>query len=91
MPGFVAGMMRHMRSLRRMQRDQGWIHTLLEVWPPFCLVQLHTTKPWSVMHAIRLMVSQAMRAWLPISNIFCFPKCEDPPHCSNMLIVHKNL
>jgi|EP00670_Eutreptiella_braarudii_P006737 threonyl-tRNA synthetase len=29
-PGFVAGMMRHMRSLRRMQRDQGWIHTLLE-------------------------------------------------------------
>ncbi|KAH9504788.1 hypothetical protein Btru_061961 [Bulinus truncatus] len=29
-PGMVAAMMRHMRSLRRMQRDQGWIHTLLE-------------------------------------------------------------
>ncbi|CAL1544207.1 unnamed protein product [Lymnaea stagnalis] len=28
-PGMVAAMMRHMRSLRRMQRDQGWIHTLL--------------------------------------------------------------
>lgn len=29
-PGFVAGMLRHMRSLRTMQRDHGWIHTLLE-------------------------------------------------------------
>lgn len=29
-PGFVAGMLRHMRSLRSMQRDNGWIHTLLE-------------------------------------------------------------
>ncbi|CAK4910748.1 unnamed protein product [Aphanomyces euteiches] len=29
-PGMVAGMLRHLRSLRTMQRDQGWIHTLLE-------------------------------------------------------------
>ncbi|CAD8146110.1 unnamed protein product [Paramecium pentaurelia] len=29
-PGFVAGMHRHLRSLRGMKRDQGWIHTLLE-------------------------------------------------------------
>ncbi|KAF0716468.1 hypothetical protein As57867_002829, partial [Aphanomyces stellatus] len=29
-PGMVAGMSRHLRSLRTMQRDQGWIHTLLE-------------------------------------------------------------
>lgn len=29
-PGFVAGMLRHMRSLRSMRRDNGWIHTLLE-------------------------------------------------------------
>ncbi|XP_076439457.1 uncharacterized protein LOC143279326 [Babylonia areolata] len=26
----VAAMMRHMMSLRRLQRDYGWIHTLLE-------------------------------------------------------------
>eukprot|EP00884_Botryococcus_braunii_P009221 jgi/Botrbrau1/182/Bobra.0022s0162.1 len=26
----VAGMLRHMRSLRTMKRDHGWIHTLLE-------------------------------------------------------------
>ncbi|KAJ3412234.1 hypothetical protein HDV05_001045 [Chytridiales sp. JEL 0842] len=29
-PGFVAGMARHMRSLRFMKRDNGWIRTLLE-------------------------------------------------------------
>ncbi|XP_033105835.1 alternative oxidase, mitochondrial-like isoform X2 [Anneissia japonica] len=29
-PGMVGGMLRHLRSLRRMERDHGWIHTLLE-------------------------------------------------------------
>ncbi|KXZ49990.1 hypothetical protein GPECTOR_18g146 [Gonium pectorale] len=29
-PGMVAGMVRHLKSLRTMQRDHGWIHTLLE-------------------------------------------------------------
>lgn len=29
-PGMVAAMSRHMGSLRRLQRDHGWIHTLLE-------------------------------------------------------------
>eukprot|EP00039_Didymoeca_costata_P000392 m.45371 g.45371 ORF g.45371 m.45371 type:complete len:345 (+) comp10238_c0_seq1:182-1216(+) len=29
-PGMTAAMLRHLRSLRRMQRDYGWIHTLLE-------------------------------------------------------------
>jgi len=29
-PGMVAGMMRHLHSLRRMKRDNGWIETLLE-------------------------------------------------------------
>ena len=29
-PGFAAGMMRHLQSLRKMERDHGWIHTLLE-------------------------------------------------------------
>eukprot|EP00887_Chlorella_sp_A99_P007117 scaffold2.g7117.t1 len=29
-PGMVAGMCRHMQSLRSMRRDNGWIHTLLE-------------------------------------------------------------
>ncbi|KAK4999021.1 inducible alternative oxidase 2 [Elasticomyces elasticus] len=29
-PGMVAGMLRHLRSMRRMRRDNGWIETLLE-------------------------------------------------------------
>lgn len=29
-PGMVAGMLRHLHSMRRMQRDHGWIETLLE-------------------------------------------------------------
>ena len=30
-PGFAAALIRHLHSLRRMERDHGWIHTLLEV------------------------------------------------------------
>jgi len=29
-PGFAAGMIRHLASLRKMERDHGWIHTLIE-------------------------------------------------------------
>ncbi|ELT97860.1 hypothetical protein CAPTEDRAFT_122794 [Capitella teleta] len=29
-PGMVAAMVRHLESLRKMRRDHGWIHTLLE-------------------------------------------------------------
>eukprot|EP01117_Protostelium_nocturnum_P006777 TRINITY_DN2434_c0_g1_i1.p1 TRINITY_DN2434_c0_g1~~TRINITY_DN2434_c0_g1_i1.p1 ORF type:complete len:368 (-),score=133.29 TRINITY_DN2434_c0_g1_i1:201-1259(-) len=29
-PGSVAGVLRHLQSLRRMKRDHGWIHTLFE-------------------------------------------------------------
>ena len=29
-PGMVGGTLQHLRSLRRMQGDRGWIHTLLE-------------------------------------------------------------
>jgi hypothetical protein len=29
-PGMAGGMLRHLRSLRRMDHDHGWIHTLLE-------------------------------------------------------------
>ncbi|KAJ5748586.1 uncharacterized protein N7511_010282 [Penicillium nucicola] len=29
-PGMVAGMLRHLKSIRRMRRDHGWIETLLE-------------------------------------------------------------
>ena len=28
-PGMVAAMLRHMKSLRTLERDQGWIHHLI--------------------------------------------------------------
>ena len=28
-PGMIGGMMRHLRSIRTLERDQGWIHNLL--------------------------------------------------------------
>ena len=29
-PGMIGAMVRHLKSLRRMTRDHGWMHTLLE-------------------------------------------------------------
>ena len=29
-PGMIGAMVRHLKSLRRMTQDHGWIHTLLE-------------------------------------------------------------
>ena len=31
-PGMVAAMTRHLQSLRKMRRDNGWIHTLLGLY-----------------------------------------------------------
>lgn len=31
-PGMVAGMLRHLKSLRLMKRDGGWIHSELGLW-----------------------------------------------------------
>lgn len=28
-PGMIGGMARHLKSLRKLSRDHGWIHTLL--------------------------------------------------------------
>lgn len=36
-PGMVAGMLRHLHSLRRMKRDHGWIHVRLNAcYPCIC-------------------------------------------------------
>ena len=36
-PGMVGAMVRHLRSLRHMDRDHGWIHTLLGVCVCVCV------------------------------------------------------
>ena len=51
-PGMVAAALRHMRSLRRMERDRGWIHTLLEevgLWAERCTV-LAASRPTHSAH-----------------------------------------
>ena len=40
-PGMVGGMLRHMKSLRTMKRDHGFIHTLLEDAPLLMSTQLN--------------------------------------------------
>ena len=61
-PGMVAGSLRHLESLRAMQRDQGWIHTLLEEAENermhlMCFTELH--KPGMLFRAAA-MVTQGV-------------------------------
>ncbi|KAF2205055.1 mitochondrial alternative oxidase [Delitschia confertaspora ATCC 74209] len=62
-PGMVAGMLRHLRSMRQMKRDNGWIETLLEESyneRMHLLTFLQMTKPGWFM---RLMVLGAQGVW----------------------------
>ncbi|ESO94372.1 hypothetical protein LOTGIDRAFT_175466 [Lottia gigantea] len=61
-PGMVAAMTRHMKSLRRLQRDYGWIHTLLgKLIPLYCIfiivlvVQLEEEAENERMHLLTAM------------------------------------
>ncbi|KAF9696568.1 hypothetical protein EKO04_005556 [Ascochyta lentis] len=62
-PGMVAGMLRHLNSMRRMKRDNGWIETLLEESyneRMHLLTFLKLSKPGPFM---RLMVLGAQGVW----------------------------
>lgn len=62
-PGMVAGMLRHLHSMRRMKRDNGWIESLLEESyneRMHLLVFLKMQKPGRFM---RLMVLGAQGIW----------------------------
>lgn len=62
-PGMVAGMLRHLHSMRRMKRDNGWIETLLEESfneRMHLLVFLKMQKPGPFM---RFMVLVAQGVW----------------------------
>ncbi|KAL5114408.1 inducible alternative oxidase 2 [Pleosporales sp. CAS-2024a] len=62
-PGMVAGMIRHLHSMRRMKRDNGWIETLLEESyneRMHLLVFLKMQKPGPFM---RFMVLAAQGVW----------------------------
>ncbi|KAF1832420.1 alternative oxidase mitochondrial precursor [Decorospora gaudefroyi] len=62
-PGMVAGMLRHLHSMRRMKRDNGWIESLLEESyneRMHLLVFLKMARPGRFM---RLMVLGAQGVW----------------------------
>lgn len=62
-PGMVAGMLRHLHSMRRMKRDNGWIESLLEESyneRMHLLVFLKMQKPGAFM---RFMVLAAQGVW----------------------------
>mmetsp|Transcript_67254 Transcript_67254/g.194693 ORF Transcript_67254/g.194693 Transcript_67254/m.194693 type:complete len:381 (+) Transcript_67254:78-1220(+) len=66
-PGFMAAMFRHFRSLRLLKRDHGWIHTLLEEAENERMHLLVCMKMFKAGYITRLLVLAAqvfMTPWL---------------------------
>lgn len=77
-PGMVAGTLRHLTSLRRMRRDHGWIHTLLEEAENermHMLVFMHRHKPGFVFRGAVLLTQGIF--W----NVFFFSYLVSPRLC----------
>ncbi|KAG5184451.1 alternative oxidase [Tribonema minus] len=77
-PGMVAGTLRHLNSLRKMKRDHGWIHTLLEEAENermHLLTFLYMKKPGPVFR-IAVTATQGL-----IWNLFFFTYLVNPKIC----------
>ncbi|KAK9915530.1 hypothetical protein WJX75_000385 [Coccomyxa subellipsoidea] len=77
-PGMVGGMLRHMRSLRVMERDHGWIHTLLEEAENermHLLTFLQLRKPGPLVRA-GVLLTQGV-----FFNLYFFFYLLSPKHC----------
>jgi len=75
-PGMVAGMLRHMRSLRTMKRDKGWIHTLLEEAENermHLLTFLELKKP-SLLFRMSVLLAQGVFFNAYMASYILFPK-----------------
>jgi len=75
-PGFVAAGVRHFRSLRRLQRDHGWIATLLEEAENermHLLLCLHTFKANNITRALVVIAQVVMTPFL-LSVYLVHPK-----------------
>jgi len=65
-PGFMAAMFRHFRSLRTLRRDHGWIHTLLEEAENERMHLLICMKMFKANFVTRLLVLAAQVCMTPI-------------------------
>ena len=76
----VGGMLRHMKSLRSMRRDNGWIHTLLEEAENermHLLTFLQLRQPGFVFRGL-VLLSQVLPLDLLMSPLF-FSCCSSSP------------
>jgi len=77
-PGMVGGMVRHLRSLRTMKEDNGWIHTLLEEAENermHLLTFMHIRNPGLLLRA-SVLLTQGI-----FFNLFFVAYLLSPRHC----------
>jgi len=73
-PGFLAAMFRHFRSLRTLQRDYGWIHTLLEEAENERMHLLVCMKMFHATFITRCLVMAAQVCMTPFLAVIYFVK-----------------
>ncbi|CAE7031090.1 alxA [Symbiodinium natans] len=77
-PGMVAGMVRHLHSLRLMRRDHGWIHSLLaeaENERMHLLIALNLRRPGPVFRAIVIAGQGVFLTWYSLMYLICPRYC----------------
>jgi len=77
-PGMVAGMVRHLHSLRLMRRDHGWIHSLLaeaENERMHLLIALNLRRPGPVFRALVIGGQAVFITWYTFMYLVCPRYC----------------
>jgi len=77
-PGMVAGMIRHLHSLRLMRRDNGWIHSLLseaENERMHLLIALQIRRPGPIFRAFVIAGQALFLTWYSLAYLFCPRYC----------------
>lgn len=94
--GMVGAMIRHLNSLRRMERDYGWIHTLLEGQTRFNnnntlihMIIIGVVVVWSTIDIGEILLSDS-RSCTSSSEVVCCRACRfvAKPACSSSLIYY---
>mmetsp|Transcript_109753 Transcript_109753/g.354074 ORF Transcript_109753/g.354074 Transcript_109753/m.354074 type:complete len:352 (+) Transcript_109753:78-1133(+) len=77
-PGMVAGMLRHLHSLRLMRRDYGWIHSLLaeaENERMHLLIALSLRQPGALFRAAVIGGQALFLSWYTLAYLVCPRYC----------------